>query len=742
MKSPRPPAPAAGSTRTASRPPRRGTSAQATTRAGSGRSSDRVSTSAGRGSAARTGKAAPRAGANSAARRAVNGTGPRRVSRVPVVTPQRSGPSAETLAERAQPAMAWMVMAATGDPVRRKRQREAEPAANAQRRIRAVACVFVVLFVGLICRVGFVSAGTYDDVAQEEVAKLQVSEHQYALRGAITDRNGEPFVLSEPAKQISIDPRNVGNDVEKTVAVLSKELAVPPETIRAAAMQPDARSVTVARQVEPLTAQNILNARLPGVGVDDDPKRVVVSGDLARSVIGSMDKWAEKPLAGLEKSLDGQLRASDGRRDMERGTLGRVIPGTETEVAQAQSGKDVWLTIDRSIQLLAERELANQVAATGAKNATAIVGNPRTGEIYAMASVTKTEVGVVSGSLNQAVRIYEPGSVMKAVTVASAFDSGTATPDSIFSVPDHLTRYDRTVRDHDAHPTQDMSVSEIVAQSSNVGTIRIAEQLGKEKMVSYLQAFGFGIPTPLDMYKEQSGEVKGHWNGTDIMSIPIGQSITATPLQIWSAYNTIANRGLYVNPKIVAATVNPDGTRSEAPDSPTRRVISPEAAAMATTTLERVIADGTGKQWQIPGYRVAAKTGTAYKPIGNGTYGTDATGHLYSASFAGFFPASDPKVSIIVMVDEPQPPSHLGSVAAGPVFERLAVESIRKFSIPGDNESTTNEASSATPSTQVRPPFAPTALIPSDGTASGASQIGTASGATPSTKPKTRNGTG
>jgi cell division protein FtsI (penicillin-binding protein 3) len=352
----------------------------------------------------------------------------------------------------------------------------------------------------------------------------------------------------------------------------------------------------------------------------------------------------------------------------------------------------VTLTIDRPMQFAAERALTARVEQTGAKGGVVVLGRPKTGEILAMASVVRTETGEVRvGSLNQAVIPYEPGSVMKAFTAAAAFESGAVNSNTYFDVPSSIRLFDRTVRDAHSHKTSSMSVNDIIAESSNVGTIlmaqRVEQQSSVKTLIDNLERFGFGKKTAMNLTYEEPGTVKQRWNGTDIASIPIGQSIMATPVQIWAGYGAIANGGIYVEPRVVRDIVDAEGKHTAPELPPSRRILSSSAAASVTTALQRVVEEGTGKDWQIPGYSVAAKTGTAWKVWYKGTYGNAAVGRKYAATFAGFFPAEKPEISMVVMIDEPKPPMHYGATAAGPVFDALAKEAVRRYGIASDSDS-------------------------------------------------------
>ena len=566
-------------------------------------------------------------------------------------------------------------------------------------RVRLAIPYFIVVALALLLAarvlwVGIFDADTYEALG---LSKRERTIPLHELRGTIFDRNGEALVMSVPTKLVAVDPTLVV-DPEATATQIAGILGVERLAVLDALEKPDSRYSVVARQVDADVAEQLKAAGIPGLTLSEDPQRVAVNGDLARSVTGSMDRYATTARSGIELLYDEELRATEGKELVQQGVRGSTIPGSERVVRAAEAGSNVTLTLDRALQFLAEGELARQVEAVQAKGGTVVLGRPQTGEILAMASVSRTADGqIVQGSLNQAIRLYEPGSIMKLVTVATAYDMGLVTPDSLIEVPYEITLYDKTIHDSHSHPTEMMSVNQILSESSNVGIIKIAQLIkaagGLDALVDSFKSFGFGEYTALGLPKEQEGVLKkpSDWNGSDIGSIPIGQSITVSPVQMWSSYNAIANGGRYVPPKLVRDVVDAQGRHVEpkVPEhAPTaHRVVSTAAAKMVTKSLEDVIdsEQGTGNKFKIPGFNIAAKTGTAYKVQGNGTYGT-AANRKYSSSFVGFFPASNPQISIMVMLDEPAYGLHYGATAAGPVFDTLAKESMRRFSIARDSD--------------------------------------------------------
>lgn len=547
---------------------------------------------------------------------------------------------------------------------------------------------------GRVLWVGVFNSDTYAELGRDKRSRL-ITLHE--PRGTIFDRNGEALVMSVPSQVVAVDPTLV-TEPDATATRIAEILGADRVAVLDALLKPDTQYSVIQRQVDVAVADQLRAAEIPGLTFGEDPRRVALNGELARSVVGSTDRFVTEARSGIERLYDDHLRAVDGQERIERGIGGRTIPGSERVIRPPRAGSNVTLTIDRSLQFVAEAALLRQVEAVGAKGGTVVLGRPQTGEILAMASVSRAPDNTpVQGSLNQAVRSYEPGSVMKIVTVAAAYDRGLVTPQTPLLVEDEITLYDKTIHDSHDHAPETMSVNRILSESSNVGTIKVAQMLEqdirKQGIVDYLHSFGFGSYTAVGFPREQAGIVKDpkDWYGTDIGSIPIGQSVTVTPLQMWSAYNTVANDGLYVAPRLVRDIVDAEG-RHHPPRVPKpRRVISVAAANMVTRGLEDVVEEGTGKRFAIPGFSIAAKTGTAYKVQDNGTYGR-AGNRKYMSSFVGFFPASSPEISIMVMIDEPAFGQHFGATAAGPVFDELAKESMRRFSIAGDAAPTTPRA--------------------------------------------------
>ena len=438
--------------------------------------------------------------------------------------------------------------------------------------------------------------------------------------------------------------------------------------------------------MDDLTAAAVERLKLTGVHTVAEARRFDPSGQLGRSLLGATDIDG-RGIAGLESQYDGDLSGRPGVLRIERaGGDGGTIATGRQQLTPARPGQDLMLTIDRSLQFETERTLGEQVKATGAKGGIVVVSRPSTGEILALANMTRNATtGEVAPSSNNAAvtTMFEPGSVNKVITVSAAVDQGEVSAATTLSVPGELQVADARFHDDEPHGVESLSVSDILAQSSNIGTIMLAKQLGRDRINQYLLRFGMGQKTALDFPNEAAGILKSaqEWSGTDIGSVPIGQGISVTAVQMLSAFNVIANGGVYVAPKLVAATIDPGGRRRPTPPSAQHRAISAPTAMAVQQMMEKVVKDGTGQKAAVPGYTVAGKTGTARKPLPEGGYQDAAGNYHYVSTFAGFVPGAQSDLSIIVVVDEPTSSIYAADVAA-PVFARLASYTARQLHIP------------------------------------------------------------
>lgn len=506
-----------------------------------------------------------------------------------------------------------------------------------------------------------------------------------AERGSVFDRNGFDLALSVPQNTVWADPRLVG-DPYATAGTLGPVLDVDAGTlVERLTRDPGAAFVYLARQVDDDTAAEVERLDLDGVAQYDESRRFLPAGDLGRGVLGDVD-IDNHGISGLEQQYDHLLTGRPGQLVYERDPSGRTIAAGEHQLSPAQRGDDLVLTIDQSLQFQTEQALAQQIMDVGAQGGMAVVSNPRTGEVYAMVNLERDERGgppVPTANNRSLTTVFEPGSANKVITMAASLEEGKRSPGSTVVVPDSIRVADTDFRDHDPHPTERMSLTTIMATSSNVGTIMLAQELGGEKVDQYLRAFGFGRKTALDFPNESPGLMLplDEWSGTSNATIPIGQGVAVTAQQMLQAFNVIANGGVYTAPTLVSATVDAGGQRHPSAPVESHRVVSAATAGAVRDMMVAVVEDGTGKEAAISGYTVAGKTGTARKPQPGGGYTDEDGQYHYVAAFAGFVPAEDPQLSAIVVIDEPTT-TIFASDAAAPVFREVIAYGLRRFAIP------------------------------------------------------------
>ncbi len=574
-----------------------------------------------------------------------------------------------------------MARRAPARPVARPTRRAGHP----RLRLGATLLVLILAFGAITARLVQVQA-----LGGEEYAAFGVSQRFQEVtlpadRGSIFDRNANDLAVSLPQQTIWANPSLIEHPLEVATALAAPlGLDAAATTTLAEKLSGDGQFAYVARRVDDTVAASVADLRLPGIASIEEPERFAPAGDLARSVLGQVGVDNDG-LSGLEKQYDDALTGEPGALIIEKDPDGRTIPGGEHQRVPARRGDDLVLTIDRSMQYETERALAAQIAAKGAKGGIAIVSRPETGEILALANfVTDPETAEIAATRNNmgVTAVYEPGSVNKVITVAAALEEGLVRPDTEITVPDSLQVSDHLFTDHDPHPTEDYSVTRILSESSNIGTIKLAQMLGRDRLDSYLRRFGFGTKTALEFPNEAPGILlpPDEYSGTSMGSIPLGQGIAVTAMQMLEAYNVLANDGVYVAPKLVMETVDDAGGRHPVDVGEGQRVVSERTAREMRDMLVNVVTEGTGTRGGISGYSVAGKTGTARKPLPEGGYGT-AGNYRYVANFVGFVPAEDPELSIIVVIDEPSGDIFGGTVAA-PVFADLAQYGLRLFRIP------------------------------------------------------------
>ncbi len=506
-----------------------------------------------------------------------------------------------------------------------------------------------------------------------------------SVRGAILDRNLNLLAVSDNLPTVWADPRLV-TDPYQTAAVLASVLDIDADVI-AERLASDRHFVYVARQVSSEDGLAVQEMQLAGIGVRGESSRLRPNGDdFARGLLGATD-IDQNPLGGAEKQFTEVLDGTDGREVARIAQSGMPLP-TGTELFEPVShGDDVVLTLHTQMQWVAERSISEAVKATSAKGGMVVVMQTDTGDVMALAAVARDrdtdEVRPVA--YNPAYTdAFEPGSVAKSFTVATALEAGLTTPVEVHSTPSAYTFADKEFIEPYSKPSADMTTSEVLVHSSNIGTIKLAERIGATELQRSLRSFGFGRLTGTDDAPALPGESRGilraakQWRGTDLATIAFGQGIAITAIQLTAAYNAIANDGVYVTPRLVLGSVGSNGALQPADRIPTRRVLSERTAQQMQTILAEVVRSGTGKRAAIDGYQVAGKTGTAQKPSPDGGYSSDA----YTSSFAGFLPADRPELTVVVVLDEPD--EYRAAIVAAPVFAEVAEYALRMLQVSPD----------------------------------------------------------
>ena len=644
------------------------------------------------------GRTAPKPAPKSAGRR---GPQPSRPA-APRPTSGRPAPAARRApaVKQAPPARSTAALRAKRAPRRRTPGFQMTfRAGDTRKRMQFVFVLTALLFLAVIARVAILQTVGSDSLVEAGRAQRVSESVLHAQRGTIFARDGGELAISVPSATVFANPKLVA-DPEGTVKVLATMLGLDDEKqqkLLASFAAKDKSFVYVARQVDDSTADAVMALNLAGIDTVREDKRTMPSGAVGRSILGRTDIDGTGT-AGLELQYDDILTGTDGERVREHDAKGRSIPGSGATTIEPVPGEDLVLTLDRSLQFQVEQALLTRVDEVKGKGGTVVVMDTATGEIYAMANVARDEdtqaLAVTSANL-AVVEPFEPGSVAKVFSLSAVLDQGAASPDTVITVPgkktfDEGTQWEQTIRDAEPHGDIPMSMREILVHSSNLGTYFLANRIGSEQLAHYLDKFGFGHATALNFPGETKGIIDpaSEWQGTENVTVTYGYHYQASAVQFTAAINAVANGGTFVAPKLLKATIGADGDVTETAPSDTHPVISAGAAAAMTSMMTDVVCEGTGKEAQVPGISVAGKTGTAYKTQDGGGYG-DKTNRKYRASFAGFFPSNDPKVTILVTIDEPDPTSadRFGGKAAAPLFAKVATAAIHELTIapsPGD----------------------------------------------------------
>ena len=559
-----------------------------------------------------------------------------------------------------------------------------QDARRLRRRCIATGVVFVLAAAALLWRLVSLQVLEPDRYLEHGEAQRIRSISLPAARGAILDRNGVDLALSVPLQTIAADPRQVEDPIRAARAlaqIVDTDVAVLEERLASGKA-----FVYIDRQEE--VARTVLDLELLGIYTIQERARLRPGNDSTIALLGRTD-IDDNGVSGLEMVHDDLLSGAPGEMIVETGARGATIPGGEYQVEPAALGRDLVLSIDRSLQFEAERLLLGGVEAAGANSGILVAMDPDTGELLASAAVIREDGMVRPSSEHRAATwSFEPGSIMKALTFSAVLETGLGAVSSVREVPGWVHVHDSDFRDSFPHDEEDWSIADVIQKSSNVGTILWAVDLGEERLYEQLLDFGLGQRTPLDFPGEASGILPavGRWSGTSLPTIAIGQGVAVTPLQMASAFSAIANGGELPAPTLVLGSRDTAGMFTVADVPAPTRVIDTETARHLVDMLEGVVEVGTGMNAQVPGYRVAGKTGTAWKPQPEGGYGEGSGNVDYIASFVGMLPAEDPELVILVVVDEPALHSYSGGRAAAPIFADFAQFAVRQRRIPSEAE--------------------------------------------------------
>jgi cell division protein FtsI (penicillin-binding protein 3) len=567
------------------------------------------------------------------------------------------------------------------------RRRAGHPGASpplSRWRITAVLVIWIATFALLAVRLIDLQV-----IHANALQRLAIRQHQGSLklpgrRGLIFDRRGSRLAVNVEADSVYAVPRIVPDP-----AALAREVAprlqVSVGEVEARLRRGGPYFAWLARRQPPETIDAIRALRLGDqVGILPESRRTYPAGALAASVIGFTGTDGVG-LAGLELKYEGALRGVEGIGTAHRDAIGRELVQTERILAHPRDGDTLMLTIDEVVQHIAERELGRAVAGASAQGGVAIVMDPQSGAILALAVLptfdpNQYQAVPATRWRNRAIAdLYEPGSTFKLILAAAALSSHAVQPGETFPDPGKIRINGATIYDAEAQPHRNLTLAEIVKYSSNVGAAQVATRVGKDRFLDYIQQFGFGQPTGIDLPGEAAGIVRpiSEWYGPSLQNIGFGQGISVTPIQLLVAAAALATHGLAVHPHLVEAIRDPAGHAVATPgDRPPHRVIEPEVADRVLSMMRGAVEDGTGTRARVEGYPVAGKTGTSQRPGPSG-YEPGA----YIASFVGVVPVPEPRIAILVVVDRPRG-VYLGGEVAAPAFREIARQVLWYLRIP------------------------------------------------------------
>jgi cell division protein FtsI (penicillin-binding protein 3) len=539
-----------------------------------------------------------------------------------------------------------------------------------ERRIGLLFALFLVLLAAAALRATWLGTVKAGSLKERAVTQQEEDLTVPARRGTIFDRNGLELAVSEDATTVFANPFLIDNP-SRVAAKLAPLLDESADDLLRLLSNRKKGFVYLKRKLDATNGARVEKLGIEGIGTVVEPKRSYPQGALASQVLGVVGTENDG-LAGLEYSEDETLGGEDGQRTLVKDALGETVSLVESKPAEA--GDDIQLTLDAAIQERVEAVLDEVGSTYMPRGATAVVMDPRSGAVLALANWPRVDANDVLdapdyATQNRAIQsIYEPGSTFKAITVGGALQESLITPDTPFDLPPTLQVADRTIEESHPRGFVRLTTADILAQSSNVGSVMIGLKMGARRFDRWVRRFGFGQPTGIELPGEQQGIVlrPEQYSGSSMGNMPIGQGIAVTPMQMAAAYTAIANGGVMREPYLIAGNQRPG-----------RRVISRRTAGEVASMLEGVLAaGGTAQEASVDGYTLAGKTGTAEKADKNGYSKTK-----FVASFIGFAPAKDPRLLVSVMVDEPKGDIYGGTVAA-PAFERIMEFALPYLKIP------------------------------------------------------------
>ena len=517
----------------------------------------------------------------------------------------------------------------------------------------------------------------HSDYAGAAAAQRVDTVELHALRGSITDRNGTAIAFTSNAQDITADPHQIAASSRGHYAQVLAPLVGQPEAKIVSALSVTSRYAVLATALSPVLAQKVMNLQLVGIYEQATTQRQYPSRTTAANIVGTVHSDGSGA-AGIESEFNSVLAGKNGSETYTVDSSGSVNPSSRATTTPAVNGSSIKLTIDQNLQYVAQQYLDEAVPESNAKGAQMAILDVHTGQVLALASsgtydASNPNTMNPNEPSNPAVMsAFEPGSVQKSITFAAALQEGQLTPSTTYQVPDSIRTGGVTIRDAWNHSTQNFTATGILAESSNVGTLKIADKLGPATWYRYEKLFGVGEKTGIELPGESSGYVPAiqDWSDSTFANLPFGQGESMTVLQLASIYQTIANNGVRVKPRIVQSVTKADGSVKVTKQPAGVRVVSSQTATTLRTMLESVtLAGGTGVKASIAGYRVAGKTGTAQQP-------DPAHGGRYSSyknwdTFAGMVPADNPQFVVAIMVDNPAHGVEGGDVAA-PLFHEIA----------------------------------------------------------------------